>query len=77
MKTLKLNHSLFLDTKGHKWKKTSGKHVPARRRCNLCRQPYKAEFAFQRFCRKCRTQNDSFLFHEWLPTLPEGLVATA
>lgn len=43
-----------------------------RRCCNLCRQTYQPEFRFQRFCRKCRSHNDSFLFHEWLPQLPEA-----
>ena len=42
-------------------------------RCNICRQPFVPEFKYQLFCGKCRTQDDSFMFNEWLPKAPESV----
>ena len=41
------------------------------RHCNICRQAFTPEFRFQLFCGKCRKQDDSFMFSEWLPHIPE------
>lgn len=45
------------------------------RHCNICRQLFTPEFKYQLFCGKCRTTDDSFNFNEWLPRVPEQLVA--
>ena len=42
-------------------------------RCNICRQPFVPEFKYQLFCGKCRSQDDSFIFNEWLPHAPESI----
>jgi hypothetical protein len=67
MKTLKTHFPRSSSTK------VVAKPESLRRRCDLCRESFKPQFKFQRFCRRCRTQNESFLFHEWLPRLPESL----
>ena len=41
-------------------------------RCNICRQAFAPEFRYQLFCGKCRKQDDSFMFSEWLPRIPEA-----
>ncbi len=40
------------------------------RHCNICRRAFTPEFRFQLFCGKCRKQDDSFIFNEWLPQIP-------
>lgn len=44
--------------------------------CNICRQPFVPEFKYQLFCGKCRNQDESFMFNEWLPHLPESVSMT-
>lgn len=41
------------------------------RRCNICRRVFAPQFRFQLFCQKCRQQDDSFAFSEWLPRIPD------
>lgn len=41
------------------------------RHCNICRRAFTPAFRYQLFCGKCRIKEDSFMFHEWLPRLPE------
>ncbi len=42
-----------------------------KRQCNLCQMSFRPEFKFQLFCKKCRVRDDSFMFHEWLPRIPQ------
>lgn len=51
-------------------KLTSDRHA-VKRQCNLCQQSFRPEFKFQLFCKRCRARDDSFMFHEWLPRVPE------
>ncbi len=47
------------------------KKIVLRRSCNICHQSFTPEFKYQLFCGKCRTQDESFNFHEWMPQAPE------
>ncbi|HAR41795.1 MAG TPA: hypothetical protein DCS07_04075 [Bdellovibrionales bacterium] len=44
------------------------------RRCNLCAEEFPVRSVFDRYCQKCREQNELFKFSDWLPELNEQLV---
>lgn len=46
------------------------------RHCNICRKVFSPEFRLQLFCKKCRQQDDSFMFSEWLPRIPDQYSST-
>lgn len=35
-------------------------------RCNLCGKPFRCNSRHMRFCRTCRTEDEIFLFSEWM-----------
>lgn len=51
----------------HSHKRSSTNSDRQIRHCNICRQAFIPEFRYQLFCGKCRQQDDSFMFNEWLP----------
>jgi hypothetical protein len=36
-------------------------------RCNICDRLFRAATGFHRFCKACKSDNELFKFHEWLP----------
>lgn len=52
-------------------KKENNKQSLLRRSCNICHQSFTPEYKYQLFCGKCRSEDESFHFHEWMPQAPE------
>lgn len=36
-------------------------------RCNICDRLFRAASQFHRFCKVCKSDDELFKFHEWLP----------
>ncbi len=43
------------------------------RSCNLCMQAFAPNTVFERFCSRCRDDNELLRFSEWLPELDEEI----
>jgi hypothetical protein len=56
--------------------KKSGRPVfSLRRPCNICGEIYRAHTVFERFCGRCRQEEELLRFSDWLPEPGESLPA--